>query len=542
MNIPQVYREKIASSVVGTPGVDTSGQKIGESIAQPAFELAEKVQNVKDEASYNALMVQHKTNIMTAAEQIKKDYAGNPEAAGPAMLEATKKSIADVTAMAPNPRVKLLASRGDPFAETWGLKDIYQWGSQQEYKNTIEHAKAIIDDSGHQMALHGANLDLSVSDIKDKMSIEINRLASEVAAVEKSKHPEMGAEILKKGMQTIVQSPIMAAMDTQPEKAYALAHDSDIMKYLPANEIKSLQVSADTAVKAFPLKLKEQQIANELSAHPEYVNQVYEKKLGYSEIDAMQKKGDIREATGNWLKEMATAVAPTDANAVKDKLKATLYSAASNLGIKIDGDPTKLATKEENKVIMSKNIKDLYKLQDDIDSAAARGILTPTEAQQLHHRLDIPLVAMTMAKHEPTMWQKIANAGTGGVYNALLPAKVKELNTVSNLVDEYTTRHHMEENFVNKSAFYDAYFKKAEEMLKPGAINAKTNAPYTPADIMHSIMGEGIGDSVKTPVGLKPITGYDKKTGEPHVEYTKEEEDLIRQKRIQADMIKALKR
>ena len=52
MNIPQVYREKIASSVVGTPGVDTSGQAIGEAVAQPAFELAEKQQAMKDEALF----------------------------------------------------------------------------------------------------------------------------------------------------------------------------------------------------------------------------------------------------------------------------------------------------------------------------------------------------------------------------------------------------------------------------------------------------------------------------------------------------------
>ena len=79
MNIPQVYREKIASSVVGTPGVDTSGQAIGEAVAQPAFELAINRQQNLDMAETNRLSLDYKLRAMDTLEKLKTSYAGEPE-------------------------------------------------------------------------------------------------------------------------------------------------------------------------------------------------------------------------------------------------------------------------------------------------------------------------------------------------------------------------------------------------------------------------------------------------------------------------------
>ena len=142
MNIPSIYREKIASSVVGTPGVDTSGQAIGEAVAQPAFELAEKQQAMKDEASYYASMLQHKQNMDSALEDIKIKYANNPDGAGPAMMQAIKDSQRVVTEAAPNPRVKLMVARGEPGVETWNMKMAYQWHLLRKSKSSDPHQEA----------------------------------------------------------------------------------------------------------------------------------------------------------------------------------------------------------------------------------------------------------------------------------------------------------------------------------------------------------------------------------------------------------------
>ena len=112
MNIPQVYREKIASSVVGTPGVDTSGQAIGEAVAQPAFELAINRQQNLDMAETNRLSLDYKLRAMDTLEKLKTSYAGEPEKVGPIFEQYLKSNLQDTTKQASNPRVALRLGSG----------------------------------------------------------------------------------------------------------------------------------------------------------------------------------------------------------------------------------------------------------------------------------------------------------------------------------------------------------------------------------------------------------------------------------------------
>jgi hypothetical protein len=539
MNIPKIFRDRMASSVVGTPGVDTSGAELGQAIAEPAFGLAEQEQRSKDEASYNALMVQHKTNIMTAAEDIKVKYAATPELAGPAMIEATKTSLEQITSGVTNPRVKLMAQRGDPFAETWGLKDIFQWSSQQEYKNTAQHAVDVIDDSSHRLAVVGMNPALSIDEMKAQMIPEVNRLASEVNAIKASRHPELAKEVEDKGMKAMYKQLIDSALETQPEKAAVLARDLEVGKYFTPDEVKKYQTDADNAVKNFPVKMMEKTVQQDLAVHPEIVAQVLQGKAGYPEIDAAQKKDtfNLHPETYRYLKDIALNVKPEGASEDREKIRAAFFDEASSLGFKLSNDPTKLSSADENKkAVLSNNTKDLYKFQDDILSAQARGIISKEEAQLYQRELYIPLVAKTMEKNDPSFWQKVLGgqsvqgsvaASLGGLFHITDPAKVGHFQTASSIIDEHITRTKQEDNFVNKSAFYDAYFKAAEIKLRPGVINPKTNSPYTPADVAHAVLGEALGDMYSTKFGLRPIIGYNKKTGAPIVELTKEDDALL---------------
>ena len=127
--IPQIFRDKIASSVVGTPGVDPSSQEIGQGIGAGAtetagagFNIAIEKQNLRNEGEYASLMVQHSQNIMSAAEDIKKRYASNPDAMVPALSTAINVSLDSVSKQASNPFVKLMVGKGDPAAQMWAMR------------------------------------------------------------------------------------------------------------------------------------------------------------------------------------------------------------------------------------------------------------------------------------------------------------------------------------------------------------------------------------------------------------------------------------
>ena len=71
MNIPQVYRQNIASSLVGTPGGNPAGREVGEAVAKggeeiaaPVWQIAEEAQAKRDTGEYNQAMIQHDTKIL----------------------------------------------------------------------------------------------------------------------------------------------------------------------------------------------------------------------------------------------------------------------------------------------------------------------------------------------------------------------------------------------------------------------------------------------------------------------------------------------
>ena len=116
--IPQIFRDKIASSVVGTPGVNPAGAMVGEAVAKTGEEsfnavapVLEEQANVRNEMAYNQAMFQHNNTMVAALEDIKIKYANNPDAAGPAMMDAIKNSRDSLAANIQNPFVKMKSSR-----------------------------------------------------------------------------------------------------------------------------------------------------------------------------------------------------------------------------------------------------------------------------------------------------------------------------------------------------------------------------------------------------------------------------------------------
>jgi len=349
--IPVITRDRLASSVVGTPGVDTSGMAIGNSLADMADRIAaplrveaEKQRSMEDEASYHSLMVEHKLNLLKAGEEIKLQSLGNPDAAGPAMMEATKNSLAIISQKAPNPRVKLMVGAGEGLAETASLKDVYEWSFKQKAQNTLDHMVKVTDDSINRLAPIGADLNLSVEDMKKEMAPEVNLLASEVAAV-KVYDPALARELEIKGMKSYYKQLFDTTLEYQPDKAVTLSNDPEVINYFTPEETNSNRLTALAAVKSFPEKEKTRQIQRGMVSNTEIISKVQNKELKYSDLDALQKKDpEGLDANANFWKlskEISLGIGGMEATVDRDSIRASFVKYVSDLGLKDPKDPTR---------------------------------------------------------------------------------------------------------------------------------------------------------------------------------------------------------
>ena len=546
MNIPQVYRQNIASSLVGTPGVNPAGREVGEAVAKggeeiaaPVWQIAEEAQAKRDTGEYNQAMIQHDTNMVDALENIKVKYADNPEAAGPAMAGVIKDSLQSVTAAASNPRTKLMIGAGDRTSEWWNLRAAYQWQSAQEYNNLVKGSVKIMADTAKTMEGIGSNAVMSAQDMVNAMTPAMVTTAHQINLLKASKFPEAADEFELKAKYSAAKSMLDGAMETQPWKAGQLIANPEFAKLLPPDEVLKYQKDSEAATKAFPEKMMTRAVQSDMVDRSQMITDAITGKIGYAAIDAASKKNllGMHPETYTYLKQLSTNSFPEAAAADRDRLRAGFADDARTLGLKVNNDPAKLADVKNGKAVMHKSIEDIYKFQDEIISAYGRGIIDKNECTTYMNQLAHPLTFKTLQKHDPTFWdtlkQKWANTQAGeslftgkDVPMPFDPKRVDTFQSAARVIEEHLTRTGQQEDFNVKAKYYDDYFKAADA-LRPGTMKPGTNEPFTHADLAHAVVGEGKGDFMQTKLGWRPIIDHDKKTGAPIVQTTKEDDEAI---------------
>lgn len=543
--IPQIFRDKIASSVVGAPRLDTSSEEIGQSINQGAdqtasagFNVAIEKQNLRNEGEYASLMVQHSQNIMSAAEGIKKQYASNPDAMVPALSKAIGDSLDNVSKQASNPFVKLMVERGDPAAQMWAMRQINQDAYEQGYKNTVAHAATTLDGLTNQATRIGGNMDLSADDmVKNTLPLAhvIGQLHTSIAT---SAHADLADEVSNKGMMSVMKGLIDSTLESQPVKAAQLLQNPEVTKYFPPDQIKKYQTAASTAIQEFPKRMVSMQVQQDLTNHPKWVNAAMTGQMTYAQVDRQERMDTtgLHTNTYNYLKDIILGAGQD--NDLKDAAmkKAQIIDDASKLGFRLKDDPTDLAqTGADKKAQISSNVRDLYKLQDELLDGQRRGLLSKEEANTLYGKLYVPLVASTMKNHDPNWFQKQASniqsfwSGKGD-----MPGNLNDFNGAYHVIENYLgldggkrVAQDFGGQFEAKSKLYDNYFKELDETK--GKIMPNSNQPWTPREVAYHSLGiqaDGKNTYDFGPFGRRVITGHDS-DGNPLFHSTKEDDERV---------------
>lgn len=552
--IPQIYRDKIASSVVGTPGVDPSAQEAGQGLSAGAdttatagFNIAIEKQNLRNEGEYASLMVQHSQNIMSAAENIKKQYASNPDAMVPALSKAIGDSLDSVSKQATNPFVKLMVQRGDPAAQMWAMRQINQDAFEQGYKNTVAHATDTLNGLTAKATQIGSDLNQSPEDMVKNISPLAHVIGQLHTSIATSAHADLADEVSNKGMMSVMKGLLDSTMEAQPVKAAQLLQNPEVTKYFTPDAIKKYQSDADSAIKEFPKRMMTAQIQNDLATHPDWVSKAITGQLTYAQIDRQQRLDTqgLHENTFNYLKDIVLGAGrQTD---IKDAAaqKSQIIDDASKLGFRLKDDPTDLAeTKADQKAQMTSNVRDLYKLQDEILDGQRRGVLSKEESNALYGKLYVPLVAATMKNHDPNMFEKMGqDMQSFWSGKSDYPNKVNDFNGAYHVIENYLSLSGGQQMVQNlggayeaKSKIYDNYFKALDDTKGKNMPNS--NQPWTPRDVAYSVLGtqaDGKNTFDFGPFGRRVITGHDA-DGNPLFHSTKEDDEKL----ANANNLKAL--
>lgn len=526
--IPQQTRQSIASSAVGTPGVDTSGlqigeaaQKFSETVAGEAFQAGIAKRQSMDEAQTNQIMTGTKLKMINDFEQHKIDFAKNPEAGAPVFAKQMQDTLDTAAESAPNARVKLALQKGDPQFQGRLLMMQGAWASQQDLKNTLDYGVNATTALGEKAADIGSDVSTSVDEKRQLMLPLVNTLGNVVNSIKATRRPDLANEFAVKGMKSLYQGLVQKTIDTQPEQALQLLEDKHMGQFFKPNELDAFKKGALEAVTGQKAQADWRGKANDLVSQPDLVHSVVTGKMGWGDIDQAQKNdSNPDKPIYGVLKTIANKQYPDETTAEQESLKVQLYDEAHRLGVGIKGKtPTD-------------NVKDLLRFNDDLLSAKSRGLINNQSFNMMFSQIASPLVGSVLATHDPHWLESLA-ADQKSVWHGLAKSSedmVNKYNSGYAAIDGYLTAQGIDKQsgyFRTKSGLLDLFFKTADAKIGNPNYHTSDGKLYTAEDVAHDIMGIGMGNMIKTSLGMRKINGY-KSPGVPTIETTPEDDELLK--------------
>lgn len=543
--IPQITRDKLASSVVGTPGVDTSGQKIESSLAEGAQGVGQAIgeyainrQQELDQASANQGMVDYKMATINSVEQIKKDYADNPQDANQALAKVMQTNLSNSVAQATNPRDALLRGRGDPGFDGFIGRQLGDWASNQEYQNVIKGATDTINTLSSKAGDIGRDSTLTPQQALTQMNSLASTLGNQVASIKNSRHPELAPEVTQKGLQSMARGLFGGRMDIDPAGALALLNTDGMKEMFNPQQLDEMKQGAQKAMVGFAAKQKWDVISADLIQHPELVQNIINGKPGSSswmDIDNMQKYDmanqshrsvvglatdpktmDLKQQTYGFLKELTLQHSPEESVPEQANAHDALINEAHSIGVNV---PKKTPTD---------NVESLLTFSNHLIDARVRGVIFPEEFGLLHDKVASPLTAAVMKRFDPQGFDRITSAA-GSWWQKTWGDK--DPNSAVNRfaggvesINNYMSATGQKDDNVKRTLLNNYLGAMDGKIGNPSALDNQ-GRPYTPSSVAAEILGIRLGDMIKTKYGMRAVNGY-VKAGVPTYEKTPEDDAL----------------
>ena len=526
MNIPQITRDKIASSVVGTPGVDTSGMAIGQSIAKGADEVAQPIweyainrQQNLDLAETNRLTLDYKLKAMDTLEKLKTTYAGEPEKVGPVFEQYLKSNLKDTTKLASNPRVALSVGTGRDTSFFDGILIRQQQAWAYKQRNDLNY-KSIID-QGNDVIAQAESMARSNAPYFEKMNY-FKPLASAVGTLVAG----AGGVVSPKG-QSVLEAKMLPTLYTRvaygmmesgnPAQAVALSEDKEVQKAFEDNpkELDTLHKLAMGRVEGMAKEQEWHTLITPLIDSPKLFADISSGKTDWTTLQSMPDS-----FLKTQLENLALKSSPENV-AEKAEVASQFFADIHDMGSKYKRTPA------------DTTVSNLLKLQDESLHALNEGFITKQTFQTIQNTLAIPLRDAVLKIHDPETLKKVH--ASGGLMSLFGGKKEAPDEAVDKYVGGYNTINSMlkmqgkDKDWQYKSDVIKKYIDMWNS-AKPEDRDSQ-GRPYNPQSMAYKAMGMGVGDSYPTRYGPRKIVGYD--SSGPIMDMSDDDIERMKQDKLQ---------
>lgn len=482
----------------------------GEQVGQAAGEYAIERQQQVDTAEANRLSINYKMGVVNTFEQLKQQYADQPEKVGPILMQSMQDHLTDTANQASNPRVGLMINRGDSYFDTHIVMGQQDWALKQ--RELVD--KAAVMNQGNQIADKAEQIGSDVNTpyiVKKQNLLPLFSMAGNLTAgAFATAHPDSAAELQTKIGPTIMNRAFYGMLQSNPAQAAQFTREPEVQKAFESNpkELDGMHQMALERVEGMAKQAKWGQTIQPLLDSPQIISQIASKQVDYNALDKFPE-GALKQQ----LQKMALDAYPVENGAQRDQSMSKFFADAADIGMNYKHVPS------------DKTASDLVKFNTELTKAANDGFVTQEQYRTMVGKLSVPLRDAMLKLHDPdTLAQIKKQQGFMGMFQKQEPP--------DHAIDKYVGGYNVINNWMKAQGKSDDWGSKSQAVQKylemSDAVKPEDRdpqgRPFTPETVARKAMGIADGDNIQTPFGLKKITGYDSASGTPKYEITDEEQ------------------
>lgn len=444
--IPKFERQKLASSLVGTPGIDTSGAEIAGAVAgvgnkamQVFGQQAIEKKQIQDQALANKTLVDFDVELEKSYAEHQKNYKGDPVGKTQFLKDNAQRLLQQFADPIDSPEVRGAVERMGYTRIGEKVTNEVKWADQQATQNTVDATTQANDTLANEAYMAGLNNNFTRAGEVFKSSEE-NILAAKRVLGEKD------SQTLRKN---VAQGYVSGLMERHPEELKMALDRGDFKKLYTPEEIRKLKSDATAQVQKAQETAETTYFAENIYKYPQQWEKLKAGTLSYGEIEQIDDPTIAKEMKEIWLK--GQPYTPEDK---RDKFM-NLYGETINL---IKGEGTNAYTKG--------NLQDVIKLQAKILGAAREGSISADDASSLLKRFAVPT---TKALNKADDWF--------GVFNGMSEPYKRAYSGVQNDAKKYNLTPSAQASILVQ--FEQELGKIAENPDKP--TSAETDQAYANA-------------------------------------------------------------
>ena len=379
--IPETVTRRLPSAVVGTLGVDPSGEQLGlavaragEQVTRTLLEKQAKRKQTLDIISAQAEIRKYETSMDEISKVNQGSFRDDPQGGvkqtlndGETLLNSTLQDIGDdnVRAMVATETTSSLIRTGNSMKG---------WAHQQEVINGAQDFTSVTDADAAQLS--------QTPDLISMGTMLANHNLREGQA--KALYGKNWPEAMKKGRQSIIKGQITGYELNDPQEGIKFLEETDFKGAFDSEEIKGFKKDMRSSFEGWNKKVELDKKINTLSLFDGVAKRQKEGELDVAFVDQLELELDDENLLTPEVQKLVDDVRKVAAeNMDLDSVHATKIF--NNLN-----DDLRRLQISSDKTEADATLTELFKFRSKVYEASANGEITPKERRSFLDQIETP--------------------------------------------------------------------------------------------------------------------------------------------------------